>query len=161
MSASNMHDVLQAFLEHRSAKAGNVSSTGESLLSYGWWELARWSPDYGVVVRAGLAYSKSTVCQHTRLGLYRWPTSAVSTPRGQGPMNMPEPVAIVTYLKQSDLLKCPFAIMMPGHYNTDGSCKCSDPVHRAYMIPRMGVHHSGLHRRWHTSLASQSTQQPQ
>lgn len=40
----------------------------------------------------------------------------------------------VTYLKQSDILKCPFAIMMPEHYNDDGSCRCSDPDHRAMMI---------------------------
>lgn len=39
-----------------------------------------------------------------------------------------------SYMKQSDILKCPFAIMMPEHYNSDGSCKCSDPDHRAMMI---------------------------
>lgn len=30
-------------------------------------------------------------------------------------------------LKQSDLLACPFAIMMPDHYRDDGTCKCDDP----------------------------------
>lgn len=39
-----------------------------------------------------------------------------------------------SYMKQSDMLKCPFAIMVPEHYNSDGSCKCSDPDHRAMMI---------------------------
>lgn len=27
-------------------------------------------------------------------------------------------------LKRSDILACPFVIMMPEHYNADGSCKC-------------------------------------
>lgn len=42
--------------------------------------------------------------------------------------------AEVQYPKQSDMLKCPFAIMVPEHYRPDGSCKCNDPEHRAMMI---------------------------
>lgn len=40
----------------------------------------------------------------------------------------------VRSLKQSDILKCPFVIMVAEHYRTDGSCKCDDPEHRAMMI---------------------------
>lgn len=36
----------------------------------------------------------------------------------------------ISYMKQSDMLKCPFAIMMPEHYNADGTCKCNDEAHR-------------------------------
>lgn len=38
--------------------------------------------------------------------------------------------AKVTYMKQSNTLKCPFAIMMPEHYNPSGSCKCFNKRHR-------------------------------
>ena len=37
----------------------------------------------------------------------------------------------VTVLNQSDLLKCPFVILMPEHYRRDGSCRCNDPEHTA------------------------------
>lgn len=40
----------------------------------------------------------------------------------------------IRYMKQSDMLKCPFAIMMPEHYREDGTCKCDDLDHRAKMI---------------------------
>jgi len=32
-------------------------------------------------------------------------------------------------MKQSDVHKCPHYIMMPDHYNNDGSCKCTDFSH--------------------------------
>lgn len=32
-------------------------------------------------------------------------------------------------MKQSDVHKCPHYIMMPDHYNNDGSCKCTDLNH--------------------------------
>jgi hypothetical protein len=35
----------------------------------------------------------------------------------------------VRILKQSDILKCPYCIMMPEHYNQDGTCRCTDPTH--------------------------------
>lgn len=37
-------------------------------------------------------------------------------------------------IKQSDMRKCPFFIMMMEHYRDDGSCKCDDAEHRKYMI---------------------------
>lgn len=39
-------------------------------------------------------------------------------------------------MKQSDLLKCPFAIMVPEHYREDGTCKCDDAAHREFMIAK-------------------------
>ena len=33
-------------------------------------------------------------------------------------------------MKQSNILKCPFVIMMPDHYREDGSCLCNDADHR-------------------------------
>lgn len=43
-------------------------------------------------------------------------------------------------IRQSDIRKCPFAIMMvPEHYRPDGTCRCDDPEHRAQvMIPEWG-----------------------
>jgi len=40
----------------------------------------------------------------------------------------------ITILNQSDLLKCPFVIIMPNHYREDGSCKCDSALHREMMI---------------------------
>ena len=40
----------------------------------------------------------------------------------------------VRFIKQADMMKCPFAIMMPDHYRGDGSCKCDDPEERKKMI---------------------------
>ena len=37
-------------------------------------------------------------------------------------------------MKQSDMLKCRFAIMVPEHYRADGTCKCNDAKHRQHMI---------------------------
>lgn len=46
-------------------------------------------------------------------------------------------MADIRFMKQSDMLKCPFAIMMPEHYRPDGTCKCNDPIHRnIVMIPQ-------------------------
>lgn len=44
----------------------------------------------------------------------------------------------IRYIRQSDMLKCPFAIMDPSHYRNDGTCKCDDPEHRAMMIADWG-----------------------
>lgn len=40
----------------------------------------------------------------------------------------------IWYPKRSDLLKCPFTIMVPHHYREDGTCRCDDLEHRAMMI---------------------------
>lgn len=39
----------------------------------------------------------------------------------------------VREIKQSDLMKCPFMILMADHYRNDGTCKCNDPEHREFM----------------------------
>jgi hypothetical protein len=40
----------------------------------------------------------------------------------------------VRLLKQSDILKCHFSILIPDHYREEGSCKCDDAEHRRMMI---------------------------
>jgi hypothetical protein len=40
----------------------------------------------------------------------------------------------VREIKQSDLMKCRFAIFVAEHYREDGSCKCDDAEHRKFMI---------------------------
>lgn len=44
----------------------------------------------------------------------------------------------VHIMKQSDLQKCKFAIIMPEHYREDGSCRCDEREHRAMMIRAWG-----------------------
>lgn len=44
----------------------------------------------------------------------------------------------VRYLKQYDMLKCPFVIMVPEHYRDDGTCLCDDAEHRKMMIKEWG-----------------------
>lgn len=41
-------------------------------------------------------------------------------------------------IAQSDIMRCPFLIMVPEHYREDGSCKCDDPDERAMMIREWG-----------------------
>lgn len=45
----------------------------------------------------------------------------------------------IRFMKQSDMLKCPFVINMLEHYRPDGSCLCTDKEHRdTVMIPQWG-----------------------
>lgn len=44
----------------------------------------------------------------------------------------------IRYLRQSDMLKCKFAIMVPEHYREDGTCMCDDLEHRKMMIKEWG-----------------------
>ena len=37
-------------------------------------------------------------------------------------------------IKQSDIGRCRFFILVPEHYREDGSCKCNDSEHRKMMI---------------------------
>lgn len=46
--------------------------------------------------------------------------------------------APVVILKQSDILRCKFAILVPSHYRPDGTCLCDDAEHRAMMIAEWG-----------------------
>jgi hypothetical protein len=44
----------------------------------------------------------------------------------------------VRMIKQSDIGKCPFVILMPEHYREDGSCMCDDAAERARMQKEWG-----------------------
>lgn len=39
-------------------------------------------------------------------------------------------------IRQSDIARCPFSVLMPEHYRDDGSCRCDDAAHRATMIAK-------------------------
>ena len=78
-------EVKEAFAKGRVLKAANLLSTGTSLYSYGWWEIARWV-DGQVITRNGRSYSNTTATKH-RSGV--WGEQAVAeTPVNQGPMNL-------------------------------------------------------------------------
>lgn len=44
----------------------------------------------------------------------------------------------VRLIKQSDIGKCPFFIMVPDHYREDGTCKCNDPEYREKVMKGWG-----------------------
>jgi hypothetical protein len=44
----------------------------------------------------------------------------------------------IRYVKQSDIAKCPFCIMVPEHYHDDGTCKCSDAEYRKTVMKKWG-----------------------
>lgn len=44
----------------------------------------------------------------------------------------------VRVMKYSDIAKCPFTILVPEHYWSNGTCKCSDATHRKMMIKKWG-----------------------
>lgn len=77
-------DVKRAFLERRPAETKNLISTGEKLLSYGWYEIARWV-GAEIVIRNGRAYSPTT-SKH-RSGL-RGLVARNPTDKHQGGMNI-------------------------------------------------------------------------
>lgn len=44
----------------------------------------------------------------------------------------------IRYIRQSDMARCPFAIIDPTHYRNDGTCKCDDESERDKMITDWG-----------------------
>ena len=44
----------------------------------------------------------------------------------------------VRLIKQSDIGKCPFFIMVAEHYREDGSCKCNDEAYRTTVMKKWG-----------------------
>lgn len=56
-------------------------------------------------------------------------------------------VTNVRDIKQADMGKCPFYIMVPEHYRGDGSCKCDDPEHQKMMIKEWGYHKRDFRKR--------------
>lgn len=77
--------VKQAFMKHKAGNAENLISTGIALLSYGWWEVAKWV-DSEIVVRNERSYSRTTASKH-RSGVYGRKASR-ETPVTQGEMKL-------------------------------------------------------------------------
>lgn len=79
-------DVWIAFSNHSPAKSTHLVSTGDKLLSYGWWEVAVWDGDR-IVKRNGRGYSTTTATKHMTLVYGPLVTvAAVETPRDDGNM---------------------------------------------------------------------------
>jgi|TARA_Y100000310_G_scaffold282040_1_gene302991 hypothetical protein len=38
--------------------------------------------------------------------------------------------AKIVIMRHSDIRKCPHVIMVPEHYNNDGTCRCNDADHQ-------------------------------
>jgi hypothetical protein len=63
VKAVSNNEVREAFARRESAHASNFVSTGDKLLSYGWYEIARWFGDT-VWIRGGNLYSQTTKSKH-------------------------------------------------------------------------------------------------
>ena len=80
-------EIAQAFLAGKVAQNHGMTSTGGVLLSYGWWEIARWH-DGQVLRRKGKSYSITTAGKH-RPTLRGFGIEAQEeTPVGQAYMNL-------------------------------------------------------------------------
>jgi hypothetical protein len=97
--ATSQFSIGKAFSERRSLRAFgvNVHSTGGSLWSYGWWEMARWvrdrrSGELVILARAPRNYFQSTACQFSRTALWRYGAivNPVETPLREAYMTLPE-----------------------------------------------------------------------
>lgn len=51
-----------------------------------------------------------------------------------GTLNPDGTLTNVRHIRQGDIRRCRFYILMPEHYRDDGTCKCDDAAHRAMMI---------------------------
>lgn len=88
----------RAFSERRELRGAgvNVHSTGTSLWSYSWWEMARWVEDTRtgelvILARAPRNFSPSTSSQFSRTGLWRYGAvvNPVETPLRAAEMILP------------------------------------------------------------------------
>ena len=52
----------------------------------------------------------------------------------------------VRLIRQSDIGKCPHVILVPDHYYTNGSCKCSDPEYKIML--KWGYIWSSVKSQW-------------
>jgi hypothetical protein len=52
----------------------------------------------------------------------------------------------VKTVKRSDIDSCPHLIMVPEHYNDDGTCRCGDQTHQE--MADWGYTWSDVDRRW-------------
>lgn len=55
-----------------------------------------------------------------------------------GTLNPDGTLSNIREIKQSDLLRCRFAVLVASHYREDGSCKCDDAAERRMMIKEWG-----------------------
>lgn len=44
----------------------------------------------------------------------------------------------ITRMEKSVFANCPFTIFIPEHYETNGSCKCHDPIYRKTVMKAWG-----------------------
>jgi hypothetical protein len=52
----------------------------------------------------------------------------------------------IVQMKHADIMKCPHAILIPIHYNEDGSCRCNDITHTN--MATWGYRWDGMTRTW-------------
>ena len=78
-------EVQIAFANRKRGYSQNLVSSGTSILSYGWWELARWV-DNQIITRKGESYSVTTAGKH-RNGVYGT-EAANEMPVAQATMNL-------------------------------------------------------------------------
>ncbi len=76
-------DVKAAFQAQRKAQSSHLVSTGDRLLSYGWYEMARWI-EGRIVTRKGRYYSVTTAGKHRVYG----EEAQTETPSAQAEMNL-------------------------------------------------------------------------
>ncbi len=55
-----------------------------------------------------------------------------------GTLNSNGKLSHIREIKQSDISRCKFTIMVLYHYRDNGSCKCSNKKHREMMIKKWG-----------------------
>ena len=80
-------DVAQAFLSGKPANVKSLVSTGDRLLSYGYWEVARWV-NGKIVKRTGTSYSKTTARHRGLVYGSQVQAASVETPVDQFNMNL-------------------------------------------------------------------------
>ena len=80
-------DVVQAFLSGKPANVKSLVSTGDRLLSCGYWEVARWI-DGKIVKRTGASYSQTTACHRGLVYGSKVQAASVETPVDQSTMNL-------------------------------------------------------------------------
>lgn len=86
--AKTNKDVLNAFATRKSCRANHLSTDGTRLLSYHWWEVARWVEWRGqrmILRRNGRNFSMTTANKHA---CHTGALSSIETPVQQGEMNV-------------------------------------------------------------------------
>ena len=86
-------DVKRAFSEHRPLRTANLVSTGARLLSYGYWECAKWEYSTATggivcVLRTGRSYSMATAHHRSGIGASPWKWATVESLSGRPEMQL-------------------------------------------------------------------------